>query len=167
MISSFGDTDDCKHPNRDLVWVPVGTPGVSTRQLRYQCRDCFEYVGGSQRHALATADTPEIDPNTLVIRDERREERWQRRRTEWDHEAQQRNEEWWQWYDNYLLTDEWHRRRRLVLERDGGICQNCRAARATQAHHLSYRNVGNEFLWELIAVCDDCHVRCHPDKQWR
>jgi 5-methylcytosine-specific restriction endonuclease McrA len=158
--------DECQHIDRGLVWVPVGTLGVSTRQLRYQCRECFEYVGGSQRHALATPDTPEVDPASLVARDQYRERRWRRYRAEWDQGIREQDEEWWRRYDEYLSTDEWHQRRRLVLERDGGICQNCRAARATQAHHLSYRNVGNEFLWELVAVCDDCHVCCHPDKQW-
>ena len=32
---------------------------------------------------------------------------------------------------------------------------------ATQAHHLTYEHMGDEFLWELKAVCRPCHERWH------
>jgi 5-methylcytosine-specific restriction endonuclease McrA len=28
-------------------------------------------------------------------------------------------------------------------------------------HHLTYQNAGNEFLWELVAICRECHARYH------
>jgi hypothetical protein len=155
---------ECPHKNRSLVWVPVGTPGVSTRQLRYQCQHCWEYVGGSQRHALATPDTPEVDPNQLIIRDERRERKWLQGRqefTKWEQARQQEDEDWWRRYNEYLETDKWRKLRQLVFQRDNGICQGCYAAPATQVHHLTYKNVCNEFLWELTSVCDECHTRYH------
>jgi 5-methylcytosine-specific restriction endonuclease McrA len=153
----------CKHPSPGLVWVPVGTPGFSTRQLRYQCPDCFEFLGSSQRHTLATPDTPEIDPNTLVLRNERRErerEKWSGR---WEELRLQQDAEWWSRYNEYLATDEWKELRKLVLARDENLCQGCREHKATQVHHLTYRNAGHEFLWELISVCDECHKRYHDD----
>jgi 5-methylcytosine-specific restriction endonuclease McrA len=150
---------DCVHINRSLVWVPVGTPGVSTRQLRYQCTQCFEFIGGAQKHALATPDTPEVDPNTLVIRDEV----WAKKRVDWALEREQQSEEWWARYNDYLATDKWQKLRQLVFRRDGGICQGCYAAPATQVHHLTYKHVCNEFLWELTSICDDCHARAHPE----
>jgi hypothetical protein len=166
---------ECEHSNRSLVWVPVGTPGVSTRQLRYQCQDCFEYVGGAQRHALATPHTPEVDPNTLKLRDEARERRWGREPTLGDDELAenlermrqhqqrraQKDEDWWRRCNEYLTTDKWRELRQLVFQRDNGICQGCYAAPATQVHHLTYKNVCNEFLWELTSVCDECHTRYH------
>jgi 5-methylcytosine-specific restriction endonuclease McrA len=69
---------------------------------------------------------------------------------------------WWTTYGAYLSSEEWAERRRLVLERAGLICQGCRRARATQVHHLTYVHVGEEFLWELAAICNDCHERLHP-----
>jgi 5-methylcytosine-specific restriction endonuclease McrA len=30
-------------------------------------------------------------------------------------------------------------------------------SRATQVHHLTYRHLGNEPLFELMAICRDCH----------
>lgn len=51
-----------------------------------------------------------------------------------------------------------------MLTRDNYLCQGCRVRRATQVHHLTYDHVGNEFLFELVAICETCHTRLH-DKQ--
>jgi hypothetical protein len=32
-----------------------------------------------------------------------------------------------------------------------------------EVHHLTYKNVFTEFLFELVAVCQDCHSRLHAD----
>jgi hypothetical protein len=72
------------------------------------------------------------------------------------------SEEWWARYTAYLTTDAWEARRMAVLERDKWMCQGCLDADAVQAHHLTYAHIGNEFLWELIAVCKPCHKRFHP-----
>ncbi|MCK1357156.1 MULTISPECIES: hypothetical protein [unclassified Bradyrhizobium] len=36
--------------------------------------------------------------------------------------------------------------------------------KATQVHHLTYKHIFREFVFELIAVCDECHSRLHSDK---
>ncbi len=64
-------------------------------------------------------------------------------------------------YEAYLRTPEWKAKSRLVIERAGGVCEGCGIERATQTHHLTYTHVGNEFLWELRAVCRGCHERWH------
>ena len=62
---------------------------------------------------------------------------------------------------DYLASREWAERRSLVMDRATGLCEGCRKARATEVHHLSYRNWGSEFLFELVALCGDCHDRIH------
>jgi len=32
---------------------------------------------------------------------------------------------------------------------------------ATEVHHLTYQHVGHEFLFELVAICRECHTRWH------
>ena len=32
---------------------------------------------------------------------------------------------------------------------------------AKQVHHTTYANVGHEFLFELVALCPECHNRYH------
>jgi len=68
---------------------------------------------------------------------------------------------WRTWYDGYLTTDAWRRRREKVLERAGGVCEGCGERRAVQVHHRTYAHVGDEFLFELVALCTPCHKRLH------
>jgi 5-methylcytosine-specific restriction endonuclease McrA len=64
--------------------------------------------------------------------------------------------------DTYLSSDEWKRKRALVLRRDNYRCVYC-GARATQVHHKQYarRNIGREPIEWLVAVCKSCHGRQH------
>lgn len=64
-------------------------------------------------------------------------------------------------YEAYLASSDWARLRDRVLERDGRRCQGCLAADAAQVHHLTYANVGDEMLFELVSVCDPCHRTLH------
>ncbi len=64
-------------------------------------------------------------------------------------------------YAEYLASPAWRRKRQQVLDRDGGICQGCRKKAATEVHHLTYVRFGGEMLFDLVAVCDDCHYRIH------
>ena len=64
-------------------------------------------------------------------------------------------------YNDYLLSPEWKRRRKLVIERCSGLCEGCMERRAQEVHHFTYKNFGNEFLFELVALCEPCHSRSH------
>ena len=69
----------------------------------------------------------------------------------------------WAWYDDYLRSPDWRRRRALVIDRAHGRCEGCASAPATQVHHLSYDRVGNEMLFDLVALCSTCHDRVHNE----
>lgn len=69
---------------------------------------------------------------------------------------------WTAWYNDYLDSPAWKVKREAVLKRDNRWCQGCREKHATQVHHLSYKHVGKELLFELTSVCSDCHVVIHP-----
>jgi 5-methylcytosine-specific restriction endonuclease McrA len=68
------------------------------------------------------------------------------------------------WFDNatlYYASEAWARKRAEVLQRDHYQCQariddDC-MGRASQAHHLTYRHFRCEPLFELMAVCRNCH----------
>ena len=64
-------------------------------------------------------------------------------------------------YGAYLKSDSWKKRRKLVLERANNICEGCGLEPATDVHHLTYDHIGNEFLFELVAICRACHERIH------
>ena len=69
--------------------------------------------------------------------------------------------QFFKWYSEYLKSDEWFAKRTKVLLRSQGICEGCRDRDAAEVHHVSYRNVGDEFLFELVALCLECHDRFH------
>jgi 5-methylcytosine-specific restriction endonuclease McrA len=138
-----------------MVWTTVNNYGetMRVRQLRSQCKGCGELVGASLRHELAAPDTPDVSRDLIGRRPYLIQQLEQQRAAE--------AEEWRQWYQCYLQTDEWRERRQLVFNRARGICEGCRRAPPTQVHHLTYKHAGNEFLWELVAICRDCHERYH------
>jgi 5-methylcytosine-specific restriction endonuclease McrA len=80
---------------------------------------------------------------------------------------QAQNKSWWEKYDEYLTSPEWRATRALVISRSNGLCEGCRKSPADQVHHLSYDHVGGEMLWELAAVCNPCHQRIHPHREWQ
>lgn len=67
-------------------------------------------------------------------------------------------------YSSYLATDEWKQKRKLILERDKYICQGCLTAEAEEVHHLSYDDVPNELMFDLVSLCRNCHERVHRRK---
>jgi hypothetical protein len=66
-----------------------------------------------------------------------------------------------QWYGCYLKSEAWQDKRRLVMERCGGICEDCGYLLATQVHHLTYRRVGAERSADLQGLCRRCHLAAH------
>lgn len=77
-------------------------------------------------------------------------------------QTEKADKEWWDNYNNYIKNSpKWQNIRQKVLERDNGICQGCLINKANQVHHLTYKNVCNEFMFELISICEICHNRYH------
>lgn len=66
-------------------------------------------------------------------------------------------------YSLYLKSTEWKKKRDTVMKRDGGECVFC-GDEAQHVHHLTYERVYNESLYDLIAVCNECHKAIHYDK---
>jgi 5-methylcytosine-specific restriction endonuclease McrA len=94
-----------------------------------------------------------------------REAEWRREQAERQAEREERSRLWWVQYQDHLSSPGWRRRRDLVMRRAGTICEGCGEVPATAVHHVtydSYNRLGREFLWELAAVCDDCHADIHP-----
>jgi 5-methylcytosine-specific restriction endonuclease McrA len=115
-------------------------------------------------HRLATPDTPDVDLAALKRCRERQEQEWQDRLRSYQEENEAKRREWFEAHNEYLQTDEWQEKREAVLDREDSLCQGCRAALATQIHHLNYDNWRDELLFQLVALCEDCHERVHGRK---
>ena len=64
--------------------------------------------------------------------------------------------------NEYLKSDEWKRKRYVVLKRDNWRCVYC-GRRATQVHHKKYakKNIGKEPIEWLVSICNSCHESIH------
>jgi 5-methylcytosine-specific restriction endonuclease McrA len=156
--------DKCLHA-RTEVWRRVNADG----RVSYwpQCLRCGRFPKGQ------VSKTTLADPAAVLDADDTLYEAYQAEQSRklaainQKHVRLQKREraERRRWYDRYLNSPAWRAKRKAVMERAQGRCEGCRSRPAVHVHHLTYVHVGHEFLWELVAVCDECHQRCHPDKQ--
>lgn len=63
-------------------------------------------------------------------------------------------------YKDYINSDEWKEKSKLFL-RKNPTCQICLKYRSEDAHHLTYKNLGNEQKGDLMALCTRCHRSIH------
>jgi 5-methylcytosine-specific restriction endonuclease McrA len=156
---------DCKHETKQLVWADESAYGAryERRQLREQCLDCGWLLGGQKAHLLARSTTPEVDMIALKRCTDARNHSHQERHQSYMAAREAENAAWWDRYNNYLASEEWARLRGRILERDGGICRGCLVKKATQVHHTTYKQVCDEFAFQLVSMCAECHERYHAE----
>jgi 5-methylcytosine-specific restriction endonuclease McrA len=63
-------------------------------------------------------------------------------------------------YLAYMASNVWKHKRKAVIEAAKGAC-GCCGATAVQAHHLTYKNLGDEPPEDLEAICVSCHREEH------
>ncbi len=68
-------------------------------------------------------------------------------------------------YNDYLKSEKWQNLRRKALARADSRCEGCGDKPATDVHHLTYERFGNEMLFDLVAVCKDCHKKIHQQSK--
>lgn len=65
-------------------------------------------------------------------------------------------------YNEYLKTPWWKSKRRKIIRRAKGCCEQCRIkTNWFQVHHLTYKRRGKEWNKDLIALCAKCHQKEH------
>lgn len=70
-------------------------------------------------------------------------------------------------YTMYLRTKHWRKKREEFLKSDyyDHKCSMCSVeAPIIHIHHITYKNIGNERLLDLIAVCGECHTNLHKNE---
>ena len=120
------------------------------RQLRKQCAKCGELFGQALKRELLVQIRQRS--NTSKEWNEERNDEIREAGKRFIARQHEQQRQWWRDYDAYLETDEWRRKRELVFQRARGMCEGCREREAKQVHHLTYNNVFDEFLWQLVAV---------------
>lgn len=129
-----------------------------------QCIACGNQCGAVPKNTVAASVLSAMKAWDATLADAyhtKRHEEWERRKkvSESSHNAA-----WWRWYEQYLQTPEWKTKRALVMARDKMLCQGCREVPATEVHHLTYVRLGQEMLFDLVAMCRGCHEKIHERK---
>lgn len=157
----------CEHEETLLVKSP------HINSYWHQCQRCGhkQKVAASKLTERERATCKEFDPNLEEEYREKSRQKGEALRAEQEAAYQryveaidESNAKWWQWYNQYLKTPEWKAKRSKVLARAKGICEGCGVYSASQVHHLTYDRAGDEMLFDLVAVCWECHQKLHPDK---
>ena len=148
---------DCEHPHAQ---IRKKTDKTGRPRFYKQCLSCGNSVG-KQLKKESIQDPASVDGFDEDLKDKvwsNYQKRYEKRRNE---EMQRVEEVWSRNYDLYINSPEWRERRKLVFLRAGGKCEGCLSKAATDCHHTTYDNIGQEFLFELLALCDACHKRYH------
>jgi len=154
------DSLECDHVGKRLIRYRIASNG--SKMLKVQCTRCGELIGDWIPHHKV----PNIESVKPIDDDLRQmfiENAHQLRQELMNRKRQIDRGEFFDWYQGYLQGAKWQEKRRLVLNRCNGICEGCGKLRATIVHHLSYDNVGDEFLFQLVGLCQDCHGRVHAE----
>ena len=126
-----------------------------------QCLDCGSMVGDWLKRGFRVQSLKSWDDSISELYQEwrasKQEERWAAKEAKRD----EQNEAWWEKYNKYLESPEWRAKRLAVLMRDEWTCQGCLKVKAAHVHHQTYANVGDELLFQLIALCHPCHSKAH------
>lgn len=157
----------CNHPETLLTRYTCSNGAI---QYVMQCLVCKARTSSPIAHSRLTSDQKRHAPD---FDDAGRQER----RREINHRFEIHRElfnsvAWWRAYNTYLISNEWIDKRAQVLARDRWKCQEKRngcTVSATEVHHLTYKNVGDEPLEDLLSVCHHCHelITAESRRTWR
>jgi hypothetical protein len=130
-------------------------------QYIQQCLDCGQSVGNPRKHSAELLSAPIFDEELESKVGRARNVAYQELIQKHIRIQRDRTVGFWEKYNKYLLSQEWGIKRSKVLARAQANCEGCGMRPPTQVHHLTYRHIFEEFLFELVAVCDHYHKRLH------
>ena len=70
-------------------------------------------------------------------------------------------------YLRYLDSPEWRKKREEVFLFHGRFCCKCKTNNRLQIHHLTYVNLFNEKMEDLMVLCKPCHIIEHGNGKKR
>jgi hypothetical protein len=152
----------CEHPQIELGRVVYPNASIHIRKV---CLSCGEFVGDTVKKGPQHDQLPPIE--YIDIRDKYRKARdagWKEILQKHARLQRKRDAGFQKEYAAYLSSKNWKEKRQKVLARAKFICEGCLEKPAAVIHHTSYARIYRELLFDLVALCHDCHAVCHPDK---
>jgi hypothetical protein len=150
----------CEHRDKELRYLIAAN---DAKKFKYQCKRCgqtFQEVSQKQLSAESKESAAPIDDTLFKTHEKLSEKIFQ---DEFARIKAQNRATKLHYYQLYLTSNEWRKKREKVVARAKGICEGCLENPATQVHHLHYGTLFREMLFDLVAVCDKCHEQIHTD----
>lgn len=162
LNSIYKKYGDCDHSKTE---VRIRTFKNGSIHYVNQCIVCGHAGTSISKHAALSLniELKPFDDDLQSKREQQRNAEIEMVTKEYGTKKEANRQDFLAWYNSYLNSQEWKRKRNLVLKRDNYICQGCLLSKATQVHHLTYKHVGEELLFELVSICDTCHEVAHRD----
>ena len=154
----------CEHAETELREKTVSGGGI---QCKRQCLACGAPVGNSikKQDGLPKWDETLLRSYEAVRAAERQatQRKYVQLHKVETKELDRKSRDWRSEYAAYRRTPIWQGKRARVLKRANGLCEGCLDAKATVVHHTTYAHMGDELLYELVALCQSCHAKAHPE----
>lgn len=160
------DEHSCDCTDSEIKITERTIAGGSTQYVK-QCRWCGSAIGSAIKKATVEGQPPEFNDrlrNQYLAKQARLMNEIKCAQIDQD---KQRESQFWNEYSDYLESDKWKKKREKVLRRDENVCQGCDSRMANVVHHLTYENLYDEFLFELVAMCGPCHTKLHRRRDER
>ncbi len=148
----------CRRVNADLRIVYCYQCQVCGRKARDVRKD--DVADEMTKQRIPPGKLPEWNPDLQDAYWQRQRELYQ---NEWQGKQEQERQEWRDRYNAHMQSDKWRRIRTKVLRRAAGVCEGCGERHPEHVHHKDYRRLGDEMLFDLVAVCSICHQKLHPN----
>lgn len=155
-------TIKCEH---DYVWILFELEN-GNRQLRKYCKKCklrdpkiySQKDVDLSKIPLKLEEEYKMYYNDMCINEAIPLEKFR------DELFKKKNGIFYKTYVDYIDSPEWKEKRHSILIRDSYTCQICGNA-GNNVHHLSYAHFGNEYDFELVTLCENCHIKEYHTKE--
>lgn len=132
-----------------------------TRVYVEQCKLCGRQIKAHKKQDAASACVGDWSDELGRRWREAQSKEYDRRIARIQKETQEKRTQARNERNAYYSTNKWKEIRKQVLKRAKGVCEGCGIYYPSDIHHTTYNNFGNEFLFELVALCRSCHERVH------
>jgi 5-methylcytosine-specific restriction endonuclease McrA len=152
----------CFHPQNEPVLFYKHETDRHTQPDSYtiyhQCKSCGRKNGSALKKAnFNKAELSYFDKSILEKTEKLKLEFREQLKEMEIRRVEKRRDTFWDDYNQYLKSDEWKLKRKLVLQRDNNLCQSCLNSTAYEVHHTVGIFRKNEPLFTLVSVCNSCH----------
>lgn len=150
--------EKCEHKNLIWVWRTIS----GNKIYGTQCLMCGRWAAVKQ-DKIPLRDKASCGEYDDSVRQQYDKKICEQRKIAYEEQAEtNRNTQ----LSEYYKSSHWQfiRDKRLSFNRDyfNGRCEICFTNRATHVHHITYARMGREWIFDLAAICEECHAEEHP-----